>query len=154
MRTALAESAASFGNYPAIAGTQDWRNAAGEWLQPPLRPERRHRSRKHLLPLNGTREGLFSVLFPFMPESKAGQRPIVAMPNPFYQCYAAAALSAGAEPLYVAATKDNGFLPDFVGLPPQTLERLTAVYICSPSIQRRGGGRSLLDYPVPSGRAI
>ena len=32
VRAALNDSAASFGNYPAIAGTQDWRAAAGEWL--------------------------------------------------------------------------------------------------------------------------
>lgn len=133
VRDALATSAASFGNYPAIAGTQDWRNAAGEWLNRRFGLNGAIDPERHLLPLNGTREGLFSVLFPFTPESKAGGRPIVAMPNPFYQCYAAAALSAGAEPLYVAANKDNGFLPDFAGLPPQTLERLTAVYICSPS---------------------
>ncbi len=31
------------------------------------------------------------------------------------------------------ALKENGFLPDFAGLPRETLERLTAVYICSPS---------------------
>lgn len=133
VRTALADSAASFGNYPAINGTQDWRNAAGEWLNRRFALNSAIDPEKHLLPLNGTREGLFSVLFPFTPESKEGGRPIVAMPNPFYQCYAAAALSAGAEPLYVPALKDNGFLPDFAGLPPQTLERLTAVYICSPS---------------------
>jgi len=68
-----------------------------------------------------------------MPETKAGARPIVAMPNPFYQCYAAAALGSGAEPLYVPALKENGFLPDFASLPSATLERLAAVYICSPS---------------------
>ncbi|MBK5105947.1 MAG: hypothetical protein JJE42_16995 [Burkholderiales bacterium] len=33
---------------------------------------------RHVLPLNGTREGLFSCLFPFVPETKAGARPIVA----------------------------------------------------------------------------
>jgi aspartate/methionine/tyrosine aminotransferase len=55
------------------------------------------------------------------------------MPNPFYQCYAAAALGSGAEPLYVPSRKENGFLPDFAGLPAETLERLAAVYICSPS---------------------
>ncbi|HXB52672.1 MAG TPA: aminotransferase class I/II-fold pyridoxal phosphate-dependent enzyme, partial [Rhizomicrobium sp.] len=53
--------------------------------------------------------------------------------NPFYQCYAAAALGSGAEPLYVPSLKENGFLPDFAGLPEATLERLAAVYICSPS---------------------
>lgn len=130
---ALAQNAAGFGNYPAIIGTPDWRDAAGGWLNRRFQLGGAIDAEKHLLPLNGTREGLFSVLFPVMPESKAGARPIVAMPNPFYQCYAAAALGAGAEPLYVPALKENGFLPDFAGLPLETLERLAAVYVCSPS---------------------
>jgi aspartate/methionine/tyrosine aminotransferase len=133
VKTAIAESAASFGNYPAITGTEDWRQAASGWLNRRFRLNGAVDAEKNLLPLDGTREGLFTVLFPFMPESKAGARPIVAMPNPFYQCYAAAALGSGAEPLYVPSLKENGFLPDFAGLPEATLERLAAVYICSPS---------------------
>jgi len=130
---ALAKAAASFGHYPAIIGTEDWRQAAGGWLNRRFRLNGAIDAEKNLLPLNGTREGLFSVLFPLMPENKAGARPIVAMPNPFYQCYAAAALGSGAEPLYVPSLKENGFLPDFGGLAPSTLERLAAVYVCSPS---------------------
>src|SRR6185312_3293273 len=133
VKEAMAKSAASFGNYPAIAGTEDWRQAAASWLNSRFVLNGAIDAEKHVLPLAGTREGLFSVLFPFTPETKAGARPIVAMPNPFYQCYAAAALSAGAEPLYVPALKENGFLPDFAGLPEATLARLAAVYICSPS---------------------
>jgi len=133
VKDALAKSAASFGNYPAIIGTEDWRQAAAGWLNRRFGLNGAIDAEKNLLPLNGTREGLFSVLFPFMPENKAGARPIVAMPNPFYQCYAAAALGSGAEPLYVPSLKENGFLPDFAGLPPAVLERLAAVYICSPS---------------------
>jgi aspartate/methionine/tyrosine aminotransferase len=86
-----------------------------------------------VLPLNGTRDGLFSVLFPFVPDSKAGARPIVAMPNPFYQVYAAGALACGAEPLYVPALAANGFLPDYASLPQDQLNRIAAVYVCSPS---------------------
>jgi aspartate/methionine/tyrosine aminotransferase len=37
------------------------------------------------------------------------------------------------EPLYVPSLKENGFLPDFAGLPQSTLEQLAAIYICSPS---------------------
>ncbi|HVW72394.1 MAG TPA: aminotransferase class I/II-fold pyridoxal phosphate-dependent enzyme [Rhizomicrobium sp.] len=133
VKKAIAESAASFGNYPAIIGTQDWRQAAAAWLNRRFRLNGAIDAEKNLLPLDGTREGLFTVLFPFMPESKKGARPIVAMPNPFYQCYAAAALASGAEPLYVPSRKENGFLPDFAGLPEATLERLAAIYICSPS---------------------
>jgi aspartate/methionine/tyrosine aminotransferase len=129
----LAKNAGSFGHYPAITGTQDWRQAAAGWLNRRFRLNGVIDAEMNLLPLAGTREGLFSVLFPLMPQTKAGQRPIVAMPNPFYQCYAAAALGSGAEPLYVPSLKENGYLPDFVALPAATLERLAAIYVCSPS---------------------
>jgi len=131
---ALVRHAKDFGIYPPINGSKDWREAAAGWLTTrfalaagSIDPDR------NLLPLNGTREGLFLALFTVMPESKAGQRPAVLMPNPFYQCYAAAALSAGGEPVFVPATAATGFLPDYASLPPALLERTAAVYICSPS---------------------
>ncbi len=131
---ALARHGKDFGIYPPINGSADWREAAAGWLTTrfaltagSIDPDR------SLLPLNGTREGLFLALFTVMPESKAGQRPAVLMPNPFYQCYAAAALSAGGEPVFVPATAATGFLPDYASLPPSLLARTAAVYICSPS---------------------
>ncbi len=131
---ALARHAKEFGIYPPINGSKDWREAAAGWLTTrfglaagSIDPD------KNLLPLNGTREGLFLALFTVMPEAKAGQRPAVLIPNPFYQCYAAAALSAGGEPVFVPATAATGFLPDYASLPPSLLERTAAVYICSPS---------------------
>lgn len=133
VKAALDEALASAGSYPPIDGTEVWRQAAAGWLNRRFRLDGRIDPARHLLPLVGTREGLFSVLFPFMPETKGGGRPIVAMPNPFYQCYAAAALASGAEPLYVPATAATGFLPDYGALDEATLSRLAAVYVCSPS---------------------
>jgi N-succinyldiaminopimelate aminotransferase len=131
---ALARHAAEFGSYPPINGSTDWRDAAAAWLTTRFKlapgsidPD------KNLLPLNGTREGLFLAAFTVVPEKKAGQRPAVLIPNPFYQCYAAAALAAGAEPIFVPATAATGFLPDYASLPKALLERTAAVYICSPS---------------------
>ena len=69
---ALAGHAAGFGNYPAITGTEDWRQAAGDWLNRRFGLNGAIDPEKHLLPLNGTREGLFSVLFPLMPLTKGG----------------------------------------------------------------------------------
>jgi aspartate/methionine/tyrosine aminotransferase len=134
VKKALAREAARFGNYPAIAGTAEWRQAAAGWVAARFGlPADRIDPERHVLPLNGTRDGLFSVLFPLVPESKNGQRPIVAMPNPFYQVYAAAALACGAEPLYVPSLEANGFLPDYAALPDAVLDRIAAVYVCSPS---------------------
>jgi len=68
-----------------------------------------------------------------VPEAKAGGRPVVAMPNPFYQVYMVGALSVGAEPVFVPATRETGHLPDFTSLSKDVLNRMAAVYICSPS---------------------
>ncbi len=130
---ALTKASASFGKYPPITGTEEWRVAAAGWLNRRFALNGAIEPDKHILPLNGTREGLFLVLFPLLPLSKASGKPIVAMPNPFYQAYAAAALGANAEPLYVPAMAATGFLPDYAGLPEAVLKRLAAVYICSPS---------------------
>src|SRR5262249_53543376 len=112
----------------------DWREAAAGWLArrfhletSALDPER------HILPLNGTREGLFLALFVIVPEAKAGARPVVLIPNPFYQCYAAAVLASGAEPVFVPSRAENGFLPDYGALPQSVLERTAAAFVCSPS---------------------
>jgi N-succinyldiaminopimelate aminotransferase len=130
----IARHAAEFGTYPPINGNKAWRDAAAAWLVRRFKlPASSIDPEKNLLPLNGTREGLFLALFTVMPESKAGQRPAVLLPNPFYQCYAAAALSAGGEPVFVPATAATGFLPDYASLPKSVLERAAAVYICSPS---------------------
>ncbi len=129
----LAKHTAEFGRYPPIVGPEHLRKAIAAWLG------RRYDLRgavdpdRHILPLVGTREGLFSVAFVTVPEEKRGQKPVVLIPNPFYQCYAAAALSAGAEPIYVNATRATNFLPDFASLPRDTLARTAAVYMCSPS---------------------
>ena len=131
---ALARHSKEFGIYPPINGSADWRAAAAAWLVTRFGlPAASIDPDKNLLPLNGTREGLFLALFTVMPETKAGQRPAVLIPNPFYQCYAAAALSAGGEPVFVPATAATGFLPDYASLPKALLERTAAVYICSPS---------------------
>jgi len=39
----------------------------------------------------------------------------------------------GAEPVFVSATGENGHLPDYHALPPEVLNRLAAVYLCSPA---------------------
>ncbi|MHA3979910.1 aminotransferase class I/II-fold pyridoxal phosphate-dependent enzyme [Halovulum sp. GXIMD14794] len=128
----IARHSADFSRYPPNEGTPGLRAAICDWLAmrydiPTPDPETR------VLPLNGTREGLFNAALALCPEEKNGARPVVLLPNPFYQCYAVAALAAGAEPVYVPATAETGFLPDFAGLPTALLDRAALVYMCSPS---------------------
>ncbi|HEY5336852.1 MAG TPA: aminotransferase class I/II-fold pyridoxal phosphate-dependent enzyme [Rhizomicrobium sp.] len=131
---ALNTNAHQFGEYPPVNGTADWREAAAAWLRRRFElPDTVIDPDKNVLPLNGTREGLFLAPMIVTPEQKAGARPVILLPNPFYQCYAAAILASGAEPVFVPATAASGFLPDYAALPKAVLERTAAVYICSPS---------------------
>ena len=131
---AIASHAHEFGEYPPINGTAGWRIAAAGWLKRRFGlPDAALDPDKHILPLNGTREGLFLAPFIVTPDSKNGARPAILLPNPFYQCYAAAILACGAEPIFVPARLETGFLPDFTRLPRSLLARTVAAYICSPS---------------------
>ena len=126
----LAESLQGFGVYPPNDGTPELLAAIAGWVQ------RRYDvvlSPSQIMALNGTREGLFNAAVALCPETKRGKRPVVLMPNPFYQVYAVAALAVGAEPVYVPATAANGFLPDYGSLPPEILDRTAIAYLCSPA---------------------
>ena len=126
----LAANLAGFGIYPPNDGSPELLAAISAWIA------RRYRVAMPvdgIMALNGTREGLFNAAVALCPESKAGKTPVILMPNPFYQVYAVASLTVGAEPVYVPATAATGFLPDYASLPTEILDRTAIAYICSPA---------------------
>ncbi|WP_417725846.1 aminotransferase class I/II-fold pyridoxal phosphate-dependent enzyme [Roseovarius sp.] len=127
----IAENADGFGSYPVNEGMPALLEAASGWLGRrygvTLDPAR------HVMALNGTREGLYNAMMALSPETKGGKRPVVLTPNPFYQVYMVAALSVGAEPVFLNATHETGFLPDFNALSEEVLNRVTVAYLCSPA---------------------
>ncbi|MEZ5756480.1 MAG: aminotransferase class I/II-fold pyridoxal phosphate-dependent enzyme [Paracoccaceae bacterium] len=126
----MAESIAEFALYPPNDGTPELLAAISGWVR------RRYGvalGEDRLMVLNGTREGLFNAAVALCPEVKGGKKPVVLMPNPFYQVYAVAALAMGAEPVYVPATAATGFLPDYAALPRDVLDRVAIAYLCSPA---------------------
>lgn len=131
IKDVIAENAHLFNNYPANDGTPALRQAFSDWVGRrygvTLDPERQ------VMPLNGTREGLYNVAMALCPGEKNGRQAAVLMPNPFYQVYMLAAISVAAEPVLVPATGETGHLPDFASVGRETLDRTVAVYICSPA---------------------
>lgn len=121
-----------FNSYPPNDGTPELLNAIAGWVSRRYSVELQ--LDRQIMALNGTREGLFNAAIALCPETtRGGGLPAVLIPNPFYQVYALGALAAGAEPIYVPATAETGFLPDYGSLDPKLLDRVEIAYLCSPS---------------------
>jgi aspartate/methionine/tyrosine aminotransferase len=133
-RQALVADMDRFNKYPPTAGDPVWKAAAANWLT------RRYGLPKGMIdpatmvvPAPGTRESLFLLGLAALPDHKAGKKPVVLIPNPFYQPYAAAAVFGGAEAIFVDAPRRTGFLPDLDAITPDLWARCGIFYLCSPS---------------------
>jgi len=114
-------------SYPLTKGSDGLRQAIAQWLQ--KRFAVAVSSEHEILPVNGTREALFSFAQAML-SGIPGSR--VIMPNPFYQIYEGAALLAGAQPLLVDQDPDNAYRQDFSHIDAATWRNVELVYICSP----------------------
>jgi aspartate/methionine/tyrosine aminotransferase len=123
-----------FGRYPMNKGLDGFCEAAAQWLGRRFALPRPIDPVHEVLVLNGSREGLFLAAMAATRWAK-GRRgtPAMLIPNPFYAAYAAGAVGAGCEPVYLPATAANGFLPDLDALPEDLLARTVAFFIASPA---------------------
>jgi N-succinyldiaminopimelate aminotransferase len=129
--TLLAHSA-GLGVYPTTKGLLELRLTIAAWLSKRFAiPAAALDADSHILPVNGTREALFSFAQCVL-DASGPQKPIVIMPNPFYQIYEGAALLAGAEPYFLNTTEATGYLPDFDSVPEAIWQRCQLLYVCSP----------------------
>ncbi len=130
----IAAHVAEFGRYPANKGLDEFAGAVAGWLNRRYTLPRPVDPATEVLVLNGTREGLFlaALAAKNWVKPRAG-RPAVLIPNPFYAAYAAGAIGADCEPVYLPTTRATGFLPDLDALSEDLLARTVACYIASPS---------------------
>jgi N-succinyldiaminopimelate aminotransferase len=130
----LAAHVADFGRYPANKGIEPFRRAVAEWLGRRYKLKRPIDPEHEVLVLSGTREGLFlaAIAARRWVAPRVG-KPVMLIPNPFYAAYAAGALAADCEPVYLPATRKSRFLPDLDVLDDALLARTVACYIASPS---------------------
>jgi aspartate/methionine/tyrosine aminotransferase len=134
MIAALRANEHLWGRYPPVTGSPAFRQAAAAWLTRRyhlpaglLDPER------HVLPVAGTKEALFLIAQVVTAEQKAGRRPAVLLPNPFYNVYLGGAVMAGAEPVLLPVSAETGYWPVLERLDPALLDRTAAFYLCSPA---------------------
>lgn len=124
----LIEAMPGLSNYPTTKGLDTLRQAIADWCVRRFHLQALD-ANCQVLPVNGTREALFSFAQAVIDRSRPA---VVLSPNPFYQIYEGAAFLAGAEPVFLPCLADNHFLPDFEAVPASTWQRTQLVYLCSP----------------------
>lgn len=114
--------------YPTTLGIAELRQGIADWLQTRFQLARIDPATQ-IIPVNGTREALFSFTQAMVRRDSEG---LVVSPNPFYQIYEGAAFLAGVEPHYLACDQSNGFIPDFDQVPDRVWQQCQVLFICTP----------------------
>ncbi|HYF60568.1 MAG TPA: succinyldiaminopimelate transaminase [Burkholderiaceae bacterium] len=158
VRDALVAGLDGLSVYPPTLGGAALREAIAAWLVrrhglPSIDPA------TQVLPVNGSKEALFSIAQLVVDPTAGGARPAVLMPNPCYQVYEGAALLAGAEPVYVGQHEADGFASDWDAVPADVWPRVRLVYVCSPgnpagTVVRRDEWRRLFELSARHGFVI
>lgn len=129
IKDALRAGLGALSAYPSTTGDLKLRTAFTDWLQ------RRYGvtldPATQALPVNGTREALFSLTQTVVDGTRS-VAPIVLSPNPFYQIYEGAALLAGAETWYARSDPARNFAVDWDSVPADIWARTQLVFVCSP----------------------
>lgn len=124
-----------YGKYPPAGGTPELRGAITSWLNRRFHlPGGMVEADSHIAPVNGTKEALYMIAEVITERAGHNQpKPAILLPTPYYHVYHAAAVMAGADAVFMPATKETGFFPDLKTLDAELLDRTSAFYLCSPA---------------------
>ncbi len=128
VKDALTASLGGLASYPGTLGEPKLRQTMADWLS------RRYGlaldPATQILPVNGSREALFSLAQTVIDPSKPGAT--VVSPNPFYQIYEGAALLAGAQTWFAPSDPARNFAVDWASVPESVWARTQLLFVCSP----------------------
>ncbi len=125
---ALTDALPTLSSYPNTLGSEVLRESIASWLGRRYGLPRLNAATQ-VMPVAGSREALFAFAQTVVDRTRPA---LVAAPNPFYQIYEGAALLAGAQPLFLPCTPENGFRMDFDAVDAATWSRVQLIYVCSP----------------------
>ncbi|MEM6848038.1 MAG: aminotransferase class I/II-fold pyridoxal phosphate-dependent enzyme [Pseudomonadota bacterium] len=127
----IAKNAAGFMGYPPIDGTKNFQRATHDWVDRRYGLNGWMREAGGILPLNGSREGLFCSGVTAR-DITGKSNPAMLFANPFYSTYPAAAHGFAAEEVPLNA-RPGSVLPDWSDVPQDTLDRAISYTLASPA---------------------
>ena len=131
---ALTQQQHLYNKYPPLAGHALWQEAVLKWLQRRNNIPDTFMTADHILPLNGSREGIFSLGLVIRDHyNMQSHKQHFVLPNPYYQPYSGTALIGQGDILYLNALRENNFYPDYSALSEEQLTQTKALFICNPS---------------------
>lgn len=127
----LSQNMSGFTKYPVTSGLPELRETIAHWLTRRFKlSEGELIGDNHVIPVNGTREALFSCIQALFDPSRPDNE--IWMPNPFYQIYEGAALIAGAKPHYLNCLPEHQYQPDYAAIPDEQWDNCQILFICTP----------------------
>jgi N-succinyldiaminopimelate aminotransferase len=128
IEAALCANLQGLSGYPATGGEANFKQACADWAS------RRYgvslNPATQVLPVNGSREALFSLTQTVVDPTREGAT--VICPNPFYQIYEGAALLAGAQVHYAPSLPERNFAVDWDSVPESVWQKTQLIFTCSP----------------------
>lgn len=124
MQTAVADP--STHNYPPYHGTQEFREAAANWMK--TRFAVTVDADKETLSLIGSKEGLAHLILAYVDPGD-----VVLCPSPGYPVYSNWTLLVGGEPYTVPLLAKNNFLPDLSSIPEEIARRAKIFFLNYPN---------------------
>ena len=126
---ALVNSVRGVEQYPATRGNDELRQTIAHWLCGRFMLDNPDNlASEHILPVNGTREGLFAIAQCLLNRQQNART--VLMPNPFYQIYEGAALLAGCQPEFYAI--DENADANLDAITDAQFQAAQLIYVCTP----------------------
>ena len=125
VRQSLEGSVGGLSRYPSTLGLPSLRHTIAEWLKRRYSVESVDPDTQ-VLPVNGSREALFSFAQAILNPKQSALEAVVVCPNPFYQIYEGAALLAGVRPWYLPTSAD------WARVPAKVWKLTQLVFVCSP----------------------
>lgn len=128
LREAMKAAVPEISSYPSVKGSAKLRGAVAGYVQRrfgvALDPE------THVLPVNGTKEGIFTTHLALI-DPAAAKRTVIVF-EPAYPVYAQGAAYAGAQLHVVRLDREHGFRPDPAALEPALLDRTALMWVNHP----------------------
>ncbi len=126
VKTILYKENAKWGLYPHIKGIPILRESYLKWLKKRFNLKRSFFGDQNIMPLSGTREGLFSISLVLLVKQ-------IIVPNPFYQVYLGASLFQNLPIVLMNADIKENYLFDLDTLQYRIKNKPSLIYFCNPS---------------------